>query len=402
MPHFEKNILLGNNQVEVYSIDNSLKGDSAHENQDRFCIDEGYIGNKKSRHKFFQETVASLIKKHATTPEFKHSGSTICGILYDQSSNEVTVCNLGDSRAYIIFKTKRGKKILFSLSEDFRAETERFGKKIKEIGGEIEEHNYAYRIKGNEECPYGPGMAGCFGDNIIDKLLRTPDVTTFKISELINYLKSDPELAQEEFEADSIFVASDGISDFEKCLLKNSKEFKNNFFDRIYQLEIKEDGGLDPYRIVFDPELIKDAAEAKKVRSQLLDHMRTEMEYFDKARMELMRQDRMKRFNVEDKFTKHLAEISKAHGSVDDKTLVRIILNNHNTEINPETSQKLAVIADGHGIAGAKAAEEVVMHIKESFRIHCDEFQKKKPGATPSDAAADAAIEKLSINQPDV
>jgi len=115
-----------------------------------------------------------------------NTGSTASMYYFNPQTLQITTANLGDSRVYLTIKTqddseeeednkKVAKYVTFLLTEDHNLEVERIKKHIEANNGKI--------IQGRVDLTLNVG--GAIGDIEIPSLLKSPDLATFQIDQLL-------------------------------------------------------------------------------------------------------------------------------------------------------------------------------------------------------------------------
>ncbi|NBV07102.1 MAG: hypothetical protein EBS06_07725 [Proteobacteria bacterium] len=191
--------------------------------------DSGFIGftnnqeAKQNPAEFLSDATIASEKQHK---ECKN-GTTICSAIVKE--NEITVANLGDSRAALIIRHKgifRDRFTSILLSEDHDLSIPRVAKQVKEKGGSITEDKGSLVVNGKLT------MGGSIGDKATigqgqDCLIRKPDIFQYNLSELYQKTGINPEKV---IDVDLI-VSCDGLWDLKKASpeyvkVKTDFEFK--------------------------------------------------------------------------------------------------------------------------------------------------------------------------------
>lgn len=135
---------------------------------------------------FLQTTIAAIVGKHATC----QNGTTLCTTIARKVDQDVelTIGNLGDSRAALVIRHKDGTYESILLTEDHDLDVPRVKAHLEDKGGTIHDERIINITTGT-----GLNMGASVGDKAVgDCLLTTPDIWTYKLSQ---FLRADETIA---------------------------------------------------------------------------------------------------------------------------------------------------------------------------------------------------------------
>ena len=289
--------------------------------------DSGFIGilpnvsNSQDAEKFLQETIAASELKHKSCLY----GTTACSAIV--SGEDITVANLGDSRAALIFRYKgrlRDRYISVLLTQDHDFDVPRVRNYVEDRGGEVIFHRGADVVNGILE------MGGAIGDysvvmkskNNQDCLIRKPDVFHYNISDLCEKIG----IKQEEIIDLDLVVSCDGLWNFNRKSDPNFSRMKCNF-----KAYIDENG-------------------EQKLRKNLTASFRDNIFNIKKSHLS----------NKERSFADIASEYALQKGSLDNVSVTHIALKANQNPRLPVNQTIIATICDGHGEGVKYSKEEAI------------------------------------------
>ena len=219
-------------------------------NEQQDTIFVAKLGSKRairSPSKFLSKAIKKIVERHQNCP----AGSTICSAIINPAGEEylqegkflpkVTLANLGDSRAAMIFRFRNGENIRhvsLILTEDHSLDVERVRKQVEDNGGEIVTNSSgSLRVVNNESCPslnMGAALGNCnlkSNQAGISPLMNKPDLFTYDVNTMVNHFMSPNEVV----EAADLILACDGLYDL---LLPAAEKFQVATLAADYQAKI--------------------------------------------------------------------------------------------------------------------------------------------------------------------
>lgn len=275
----------------------------------------GYARDRKALENpedFLEETLGEI---SAALKDCRH-GSTACGAIARKTAAdnlEITLANLGDSRATLIIRHKNGDYEAISLTEDHSLESPRIRAFVTSHGGTINEVDGVLRLN-------NLNMGGALGDcEIGPGLLRGADILHYQLKDFLRAGET-----MDDIQADLV-LACDGLFDLGDK--KDSMGYTRG-------LEMKHVSG----GIVTDFPAGKAGFEADGIPF----HMARLKYLFDR----LTPVD-AKRF---DSFAQYLVYVALTHGaSSDNISVVHVPLVDDGDILLHEEKPVIAAVFDGHG-----------------------------------------------------
>jgi serine/threonine protein phosphatase PrpC len=290
--------------------------------------DSGFIGilpnvsEPEDAEKFLQETIAASELKHKTCL----SGTTVCSAIV--SGEDITVANLGDSRAALIFRYNgalRDRYISVLLTEDHDFDVPRVRNHVVTKGGNIGALNkngvvYKEAVLVNNTL----NMGGSIGDDTVriksennqDCLIRKPDVFHYKISDLCKKIG----IKQEKIIDLDLVVSCDGLWNFNGKMECNFK----TYIDKKGEQELRKN-------------------LTASFRNNLFD---------------------IKKSHLDNKEERSFADIASKYalkkGSLDNVSVAHIALKSNKNQLIAADKTIIATICDGHGPGVTYSEEEAI------------------------------------------
>jgi len=289
--------------------------------------DSGFIGilpnvsGPQDAEKFLQETIEASELKHKSCL----NGTTVCSAIV--SGEYITVANLGDSRAALIFRYKgvlRDRYISVLLTQDHDFDVPRVRNYVENKGGIISFDRGAELVNQRLE------MGGAIGDDGVrmesknnqDCLIRKPDVFHYNISDLCEKIG----IKQEKIIDLDLVLSCDGLWNFNRKIDPNFSRMKCNF-----KAYIDENG---------EQKLTKNLTAS--FRDNLFDIKKSHLR------------------NKELSFADIASEHALKKGSRDNVSVAHIALKSNQDQLVAANQTIIATICDGHGV-GEKYSKEATI-----------------------------------------